>query len=84
MFDGGKFDVWHASLCNSIIYFVASASYFGNSDKEEKSAKTFFRCNPLKGCISRNRIFTHSLTHSLTDSVPLSSFEGFKDSRIEG
>ena len=23
----------------------------------------FFRCNPLNGCISRNRIFTYSLTH---------------------
>ena len=38
-----------------------------------------FRCNPLKGCISRNRI----LTHSLTPFVPLSSFQGFKDGRIE-
>ena len=28
-----------------------------------------FRCNPLKGYISRNRIFTHSLNHSLTHSL---------------
>ena len=28
---------------------------------------TFFRCNRLDGCISRNRIFTDWLTHWLTD-----------------
>ena len=30
------------------------------------SGTLFFRCNRLDGCISRNRIFTYWLTHSLT------------------
>ena len=33
----------------------------------------FFRCNPLKGCISRNGIFT--------DSVTLSPFQGLMENR---
>ena len=31
----------------------------------EKQKKVLFRCNPLKGCISRNRLFAHSLTQFL-------------------
>ena len=40
----------------------------------ESAYNLIFRCNRLNGCISRNRILTHSLTNSIT----LSSF------RIEG
>ena len=39
---------------------------------------TIFRCNPLKGCISRNRIFTYLLTYLLTHSGALSSSKGLK------
>ena len=36
-----------------------------------------FRCNRFDGCISRNRIFTHWLTDSLTDLLrALSSLQG--------
>ena len=39
----------------------------------QKISRSIFRCNRLDGCIFRNRIFTHSLTHSLT---ALSSLQG--------
>ena len=39
----------------------------------------FFRCNRLNGCISRNRIFTHSLTHSVRPSKLISRIQAWQD-----
>ena len=41
-----------------------------------------FRCNPLKGCVSRNRIFTHSVRLSVRGSKLIQSIK--ENNAVEG